>query len=357
MADKQVIPSATDRPVGFAPQTTDVPSIFSLRASPTLADDLTAALSAKSWIRVSAPTVPDSLVATARLAAQEFFSQPTEKKLSVEIRKSRNHRGYVGITEKGDYPDEGGVRRYEAFDVGRDLPLDHPRVLAETPLLGPNQWPDIIGFPDATRRLYDAFDNTSRSILDLIEHGLGLAAGSIAVHRTEPLSQMRYLNYNEPDANAERHVAMGAHTDYEFITLIACSDAGGAGLQVAVDGEWVDVPAIPGTLIVMAGDLLETISNGRIPAALHRVSRMAGRRLTIPFFAAADYHAEVSPAPELVGPDGPKRESIQAGVHLLTQLQRDFPYLRDRVKTDGVGSADALHQLSRFEQRRLGHIQ
>jgi isopenicillin N synthase-like dioxygenase len=61
--------------------------------------------------------------------AAEFFALPESKKREYYIGLSRNHRGYVPFTEKGDYADEVN-RNYEAFDLGLDLPVDDPDFLA-----------------------------------------------------------------------------------------------------------------------------------------------------------------------------------------------------------------------------------
>ena len=69
------------------------------------------------------------------------------------IGNSRNHRGYVPFTEKGDYADEVH-RNYEAFDLGLDLPPDDPDYLAGNPILGPNVWPDLPGFKETVAQYY-----------------------------------------------------------------------------------------------------------------------------------------------------------------------------------------------------------
>ncbi len=335
------------------------PATVSMHLDPvSLAAKLTAALIEHSWVRVTNHGIAPCIVDDAYGTAVDFFSRPEAFKRSVDIRKSTNHRGFVDIHEKGDYADEGGIRRYEAFDVGRDLPRDHPQVMAETPLLGPNQWPDVEGFAAANRRLFAALDLATRRLLDLIEVGLGIHPGTISQHRHEPLSQMRYLNYLPPPDDAPVHAAMGAHTDYEFITAIVDRPHPGSALEVLDNGQWRSIPPEPTSLVILAGDLLETVSNGQISAAYHRVADIPGARFSIPFFAGADYAAIVSPAVELVGPEGALREPVAAGQHLLTQLLRDFPYLRQYVTislTDDTEPADVA-RMSQFERRHASEL-
>lgn len=310
-----------------------------------------------SFVLLTNHGIDDALYREAQASAAGFFAQPIAEKLKTDIRTSSAHRGYVPQAEAGDYADEGGIRRYEAFDVGRDLSVNHPLVRANTPLLGPNVWPDDQTFKQATTDLYSANVRASSRVFELLELAYDMRPGTFQQYRTQPLSQMRYLNYFDRPADAGAHVAMGAHTDYEFMTLIKQFSP---GLEVKLrDGSWhrTDVPH--GCVVVLAGDLLETITNGRIQSALHRVPDIDGPRFSIPFFAGADYSAIVSPAPGMTPDDGIEREPVCAGPHLLAQLRRDFPYMRDRYPMPEVIDLRTGHtntdvsRSSVFEQRQL----
>ncbi len=76
--------------------------------------------------------------------AKRFFAQPEDRKMDIYIGKSGNHRGYV---PEGEEVMVGGKRdRKEALDLGLELAADDPLVLAGTPMVGPNQWPDLPDF-------------------------------------------------------------------------------------------------------------------------------------------------------------------------------------------------------------------
>jgi hypothetical protein len=61
----------------------------------------------------------------------------------------------------------------------------------------------------------------------------------------------------------------GEHRDFGSYTLIFADEP---GLQFFVDGEWHDVGPIPaGSALLLFGWCTQIRSNGRIPAALHRV--------------------------------------------------------------------------------------
>ena len=60
------------------------------------------------------------------------------------------------------------------------------------------------------------------------------------------------------------------------------------GLQLLTrKGEWLDIEPVPGQLIVDTGDMMQRITNGRIPATTHRVLAPPGpnkERYSVPFF-------------------------------------------------------------------------
>ena len=58
--------------------------------------------------------------------------------------------------------------------------------------------------------------------------------------------------------------------------LLAVTD-GTPGLQILKDGVWIDVPPIPGTVIVNLGDMLERWTSGKFKSTQHRVRAAADR--------------------------------------------------------------------------------
>jgi len=164
--------------------------------------------------------------------------------------------------------------------------------------------------------------------------------------RREPVSQLRLIRYF--DAPVKRSTdntsaAMGAHTDYEFFTFLFQSAPGTEVL--GRDGNWTSPPH-EGVLTVLAGDMLEVFSNGAYVSTLHRVtSSVEPGRVSIPYFAGADFNATVKPVV-----DGPRSEGIHFGNHLMSQLRRDFPYLR--VDRD-LPARPNLPARSVFEERAL----
>ncbi|CAL1396424.1 unnamed protein product [Linum trigynum] len=97
------------------------------------------------------------------------------------------------------------------------------------------------------------------------------------------------------------------HEDNDFITVLLQDHIG--GLQVLHRNQWVDVPPLPGALVVNLGDLLQLISNDRFVSAEHRVlATKVGARVSVASFFSTGFTPnpiEYGPIEELVSADNP----------------------------------------------------
>ncbi len=297
---------------------------------------------------------PGLIEATYQMAAR-FFDLPDTEKRRYYIGRSPNHRGYVPFTEKGDYADEVN-RNYEAFDMGQDLPQDDPDFLAGNLILGPNVWPDLPGFKETLSRYYERIAELGRLICTALEAFLRLPPRAITGKMTKPISQLRLLHYLRSAGTTDpRSVNMGAHTDYECLTLLHTRNE---GLQVmGVDDTWIDVPIDRDVYIVNIGDMLEAWSNGILRSTPHRVINKSPERFSLPYFMAANHDTEIRPFPQLLRPgEAPLYQPFLAGAHLERMLLRDFPYLRHRQLLSGGAANGPAPAVPRnpFEQRLHG---
>jgi isopenicillin N synthase-like dioxygenase len=288
--------------------------------------------------------VPEPVILRLLAQAERFFSLPTEVKLGYYIGRSSNHRGYVPPGEEVFY---GGARdQKEAFDLCFELPADDPDVIAGTPLLGPNVWPDLPNFREEVSSYYDHVLGLGRVLLSGFASALGLAQSHFDQFVKKPPSQLRLIHY-QPTPDDEAAAGIGAHTDYECFTILLATAPGLEVMNGA--GVWVDAPPRPGAFVVNIGDLFEIWSNGTFVATSHRVRHVAGERYSFPLFFACDYATEVAPLPELVTPEQPAAYGrLIAGEHLYAQTVQSFLYLKERRARGEIALPEGARPLSSF---------
>ncbi|KAE8022540.1 hypothetical protein FH972_008331 [Carpinus fangiana] len=107
----------------------------------------------------------------------------------------------------------------------------------------------------------------------------------------------------------EPELTMGAakHSDPDFLTILLQDHIG--GLQVLHQNHYIDVPPIPGALIVNIGDLLQLMSNDRFKSVEHRVlTNKQGPRVSVACFFTTHLHPSTmiyGPIKELLSEDNP----------------------------------------------------
>ncbi len=185
---------------------------------------------------------------------QAFFSLPLDDKMRLYIGLSRNHRGYV---PEGEEVFTVGTRdRKEAFDLGLELPPDDIDVRRGTPMLGANPWPGLPGFQEDVSAYYGAVFNLGNLLFRGFALALGLEEEHFSRRVKKPPSQLRLIHYPY-NPNALDSVGIGAHTDYEWFTILLPTAPGREVMNGA--GEWIDAPPSEGAFSVNVGDVALTL--------------------------------------------------------------------------------------------------
>lgn len=115
----------------------------------------------------------------------------------------------------------------------------------------------------------EALEKTKMLVLRCLAVGLSLPDPQYFCKlHSENNSSLRLLRY--PATAKDTGNRCKEHSDYGSITLLLTD--GVSGLEAYHEGRWIPVPHEDGCLVVNAGSLLESWTNGKIPATLHRVA-------------------------------------------------------------------------------------
>ncbi|HWJ60508.1 MAG TPA: 2-oxoglutarate and iron-dependent oxygenase domain-containing protein [Acidimicrobiales bacterium] len=237
-----------------------------------------------------------ALLTSLDAAARTFFALPEGQK--AEIAMARGGRAWRGWFPEGGELTSGRPDRKEGLYFGAELPAADPRVLAGTPLHGPNQFPiEPAALGPAVLAWIEAMTSLGHALVRGVAIGLGLAPDWFDAHLTaDPTVLFRIFRY-PPHPDADDGWGVAEHTDYGLLTILAHD--GTPGLQVRSADRWIDVPAIDGTFVVNLGDMLERMTGGRYLSTPHRVRHGGGTRdrLSFPFFFDPGWDAHIRPIP------------------------------------------------------------
>jgi isopenicillin N synthase-like dioxygenase len=283
-----------------------------------LAKDLGAACRGIGFFYVTGHGIDPAVISRTFALAKTFFTLPLPDKMDVAMANSPHNRGYVPFEgEKLDESKPGDLK--ETFNIGLELPPDHPDVIAGKPFRGLNQWPDLPEFREAMLAYFDAVWDLGRQLHRPICRDLGLADEFFESSLDSPLAALRLLRYpGNSTPKSPEQIGAGAHTDYGNITLLMPDRV--AGLQVgARDGRWIDAPHIEGAFICNIGDCLMRWTNDIYVSTPHRVLIPAQERFSIAFFLDPNGDADVTVLPTCIDADRPAKYPPTTGADYLRQ--------------------------------------
>ena len=105
------------------------------------------------------------------------------------------------------------------------------------------------------------------------------------------------------------HLGISHHSDAGAVTILL--QDGESGLQVERDGQWYDITAKRGSILVNIGDVVQVWSNDRYQAPVHRVlASKDAVRYSAPFFLNPSFDATYAPLKGAVGAEGPRYRPI-----------------------------------------------
>lgn len=241
-------------------------------------------------------------------ATTAFFARPMSEKRRIN-RTQANSRGYY------DRELTKNVRDHkEVLDLAQtphpELPDDHPSNVHDVD--GMNQWPEVAGFRSTMVGYMQACNDVALWLLAAFCEGLGEHADHLRAEFGPAHTSFLRLNHypvgdlltvDEAAATTGLgEMALQHHTDAGALTVLLQDDVG--GLQVAHDGDWLDVEPIRGALVVNTGDMMQVWSNDRYQAATHRVLPRTGvERSSLPYFFNPSYATNYEPLTGSISPE------------------------------------------------------
>ena len=266
--------------------------------------------------------LPQPLIDAVLGDFRRFFTWPMDQKRRYHVPGQGGARGY---TPFGIETAKGAAHHdlKEFWHVGRELPPGH-RFRRYMP---DNLWvAEIDGFRDRVLALWEAFDALGRELLAAIAIHLGLEARWFDETVGEGNSVLRVIHY-PPVPEGSTGQRAGAHEDINVITLLLGAEE--AGLELLDrDGRWLAMNPPPGSLVCNVGDMLQRLTNHRLPSTTHRVvnpdpARARYARYSMPFFLHFNPDFEIRTLPGCTGPERPDRhpQPILADDYLQQRLR------------------------------------
>lgn len=270
--------------------------------------------------------IDDALIERAWALTAAFFALPEAQKRRLLVPGIAGARGY---TPFGTEIAKGAkhVDLKEFFHVGRDLPAGHP-LAAQQPN---NVWPDAPdGFRETLSAMFAELDRVGSTLLSAIARYLGLQPDWFDSTIKDGNSVLRLLHY-PPVEGSPDGIRAEAHEDINTITLLLGAEE--AGLEILEpDGSWLPVAPPRGALAVNVGDMLQRLTNHRLPSTTHRVrnpdaGRAAHSRYSMPYFLHFRSDFLIETLPDCVDADHPDRYP--------TPITAD-DYLQERLREIGL---------------------
>lgn len=252
-------------------------------ATPAFAEDLGQSFEHFGFAMVCDHGLDPALVKRGWALAKALFAQPEEVKRAYHVPGGGGQRGYTPLgTEIARDATENDLKEF--WHIGRNLPLGHPFAA----VMPANFWPsEIEGFKPLFQQLFTEFDRVGAQLLSAIALYLDLGSGWFSDPIRDGNSILRLLHYPpvSPEASGIR---AGAHEDINLITLLLGAEE--AGLELLDrNGRWLPIHPPEGALVVNVGDMLQRLTNRRLPSTTHRVcnpptDRRGISRYSMPFF-------------------------------------------------------------------------
>ncbi|KAL0693789.1 hypothetical protein Bca4012_060969 [Brassica carinata] len=150
---------------------------------------------------------------------------------------------------------------------------------------------------------FDRMKPITKKILNILINNLNSIVDESNEDSLMGTMRMNFNYYPEcPEPNLA--IGTGRHTDINTLTLLIQEDGVVSSLYGRAsehEDKWVDVPPIPGAIVVNVGDVLQILSNDKYRSVEHCVLVHKGcSRISVPIFYGPVDDTVIEPLPELL---------------------------------------------------------
>lgn len=239
--------------------------------------------------------------------SKSFFNLPLEVKQKQAWSDEFNNTGYVGLERERLDPNKPGDLK-EALNLGKQ---------------------EAVNIDASIFAFYDSCTKLANTVLQAYALALELPEDFFITRHNQQNHTLRLLHYPSLQIPPKPgQVRAGEHSDYGSITLLFQDDVGGLEVQTA-SGEWIAAPAIPDTVVVNTGDLMQRWTNDMFCSTKHRVmipsnNKVNHSRYSIAFFCHPNDDTEIACLESCQKEQSPIYPPILAGEYLLSRLQATY---------------------------------
>ncbi|MDF5706077.1 MAG: 2-oxoglutarate and iron-dependent oxygenase domain-containing protein [Nostoc sp. S4] len=239
--------------------------------------------------------------------SKSFFNLPLEVKQKQAWSDELSNTGYVAIERERLDPNQPGDLK-EAFNVSKQ---------------------GAVGIDACIVAFYDRCTQLANTVLETFALALELPEDFFTTRHYRHNHTLRSLHYPPLQTPPKPgQVRAGEHSDYGSITLLFQDDVGGLEVRTTA-GEWIGAAAIPDTVIVNTGDLMQRWTNHVFCSTKHRVmipndNRVKQSRYSIAFFCHPNDDVEIACLESCQRGKSPTYPPILAGEYLLQRLQATY---------------------------------
>jgi isopenicillin N synthase-like dioxygenase len=258
------------------------------------------------------------IIQSAWVEAEKFFALPTEVKIKYEGEEQDRSRGYIPFgVEKAKDSKHSDLKEF--YHIGHQVDgAAH---------LSANIWPtETAEFQSTFETLYASLESLALRVLSIFACVLGLPIDYFDSRIKTGETLLRILHYPPIVDQDIPNLRAAAHEDINLITLLAGSEQD--GLEVlSRQGEWVPINMIEGTIVCNVGDMLQRLTNAKLPSTTHRVVNPKGdsartSRYSVPFFVHPSPDVSLECLASCVDDENPRLfEPTTAGEYLEQRLK------------------------------------